>query len=73
MRLEPIRSDQLRDLLLGTFLQDGTGTHGGTTGEEVADLMTVDQVVGVTEVQEADQGEVEMAEEEEEAEAARED
>jgi hypothetical protein len=54
---EPIRSVQRRDPLPGTFLQDGTGTHGGTTGEEAADQMTGDQVEGVTEVQEAELGE----------------
>jgi hypothetical protein len=72
MGLEPIRSIQQRDPLLGTFLQDGTGTHGGTTGEEAADPTTGDQAVGVTEVQEVELGEAEM-EKEEEAEAVRED
>jgi hypothetical protein len=72
MALEPMRSDQLRDLLLGTFLQDGTGTHGETTGVEAADPTTGDQVAEVLEGPEAEQGEVEMAEEEE-VEAASED
>jgi hypothetical protein len=66
MGLEPIRSVQLRDPLLGT------GIHGGTTEEEVADPTKKDQAEEVMEVQEAELGEAET-EEEEEAEAVKED
>jgi hypothetical protein len=72
MGLEPIRSVQLRDPLLGISLQDGTGIHGGTTEEEAADPTKEDQAEEVMEVQEAELGEVET-EEEEEAEAVKED
>jgi hypothetical protein len=71
MGLEPIRSVQLRDPLLGTFLQDGTGIHGGTTGEEAVDPTKEDQAEEVMEAQEAELVGVEM--EEEEAEAVKED
>jgi predicted phage gp36 major capsid-like protein len=65
MGLEPIRSNQLMDLLLGMFLQDGSGTHGGIKEEEAVDQTTADQVAEVMEVQDAKQGEAGIAEEEE--------
>jgi hypothetical protein len=72
MRLEPIRINRRRDILLGTFLQDGTGTHGGIMAEGAVDPTTEDRVAEVMGGPEAEQGEAEMAEEEE-AEAAKED
>jgi hypothetical protein len=67
MGLAPIRRIQLKDPLLGTFPQVGTGIHGGITGEEAADQTKEDQAEEVMEVQEAELEEAEMEEEEVEA------
>jgi hypothetical protein len=72
MRREPIRIARRRDLLLGTFLQDGMGTHGGITAEGAVDPTMGDRGAKVMGGLEEEQGEAET-EEEEEAEAVKED
>jgi hypothetical protein len=63
MRREPIRIVRRRGLLLGTFLQDGMGTHGGITAEGAVDPTMGDRVAEVMGGQEEGQGEAETGEE----------